>query len=200
VCENNAYAYSTPTHLQTRAARLADKAVGYGIPGVTADGNDVLATYDATREAVARARAGEGPTLVELVTYRRRGHAEHDNQSYVPPGEIESWAARDPIDRFRRRLLDEGWGAPDEVAGVDARVDAELDGALATCLDEPLPDPSTALSGVCRPSSGSARGTGVSVRRSVPEPLESSASSPTSGHPPGHLGGDGARSGRVSPR
>ena len=148
VCENNGYAYSTPTRLQTRAARLADKAPGYGIPGVTADGNDVLATYAVTREAVARARAGGGPTLVELVTYRRRGHAEHDNQSYVPSGEIESWAAQDPIDRYRRRLLEEEWGEPDAVSGIDTRVDRELDGALATCLDEPLPHPSTALGGV----------------------------------------------------
>ena len=148
VCENNGYAYSTPTHSQTRAASLADKAVGYGIPGVTADGNDVLATYKVTREAVARARAGEGPTLIELVTYRRRGHAEHDNQSYVPSGEIEAWAERDPIDRYRRRLLEKGWGGAEELAAVDARVDRELDEALAVCRDEPLPDPSTALTGV----------------------------------------------------
>ncbi|MDH4349069.1 MAG: thiamine pyrophosphate-dependent dehydrogenase E1 component subunit alpha [Gemmatimonadota bacterium] len=148
VCENNGYAYSTPTRLQTRAARLADKAAGYGIPGVRGDGNDVLETYEVTRDAVARARAGEGPTLVELVTYRRRGHAEHDNQSYVPAGEIESWAERDPVDRYRRRLLAEAWADPDAVSGIDVRVDRELDGALATCLDEPFPDPATALGGV----------------------------------------------------
>jgi TPP-dependent pyruvate/acetoin dehydrogenase alpha subunit len=101
VVENNGYAYSTPTHKQTLARRFVDKAVGYGVAGARADGNDVLAVYDVTKEAVDRARAGGGVTLVELVTYRRKGHAEHDNQSYVPEGEIERWAAEnDPVDRY----------------------------------------------------------------------------------------------------
>jgi TPP-dependent pyruvate/acetoin dehydrogenase alpha subunit len=148
VCENNGYAYSTPTRLQTRAARLADKAIGYGIPGVTADGNDVISTYQATREAVARARAGEGPTLVELITYRRRGHAEHDNQSYVPAGEIEQWEERDPVDRFRQRLRAE-WSVGDaELEDLTRRIDRELDQAVESCLEEPFPDPSTAFTGV----------------------------------------------------
>ncbi|HXW96148.1 MAG TPA: thiamine pyrophosphate-dependent dehydrogenase E1 component subunit alpha [Gemmatimonadales bacterium] len=148
ICENNGYAYSTPTRLQTAAATLVDKAPGYGIPGVRADGNDVVATYQTTREAVDRARAGEGPTLVELVTYRRKGHAEHDDQRYVPPGEIAEWERRDPIDHHRRRLLESGWATAAEVADVEARVEAELDQALARCLDEPFPDPATALPGV----------------------------------------------------
>ncbi|TFG47509.1 MAG: thiamine pyrophosphate-dependent dehydrogenase E1 component subunit alpha, partial [Gemmatimonadales bacterium] len=148
ICENNGYAYSTPTRLQTRAARLADKAAGYGIPGVTADGNDVVATYQATREAVARARAGEGPTLVELVTYRRRGHAEHDNQSYVPAGEIERWEGQDPLDRYLRRLREEWSLGEEELADVVHRIDRELDEAVDSCLEEPFPDPSTALTGV----------------------------------------------------
>ncbi|HZE73904.1 MAG TPA: thiamine pyrophosphate-dependent dehydrogenase E1 component subunit alpha, partial [Gemmatimonadales bacterium] len=83
IVENNGYAYSTPTAVQTSAARLADKAAGYGIPGVSADGNDVVAVYQVTREAVDRARRGGGVTLIEVVTYRRKGHAEHDDQSYV---------------------------------------------------------------------------------------------------------------------
>src|SRR5687768_14580887 len=89
IVENNGYAYSTPLSRQTAAAELKDKALAYGVPGVRADGNDVLAVYDVTREAVDRARRGEGVTLIELMTYRRKGHAEHDNQSYVPPGEID---------------------------------------------------------------------------------------------------------------
>ena len=93
IVENNGYAYSTPTSKQTAARSFADKAIGYGVPGVRADGNDVLETYRVTKEAVARARGGEGVTLIELMTYRRKGHAEHDNQSYVPAGEIEHWAA-----------------------------------------------------------------------------------------------------------
>src|SRR6266550_1198897 len=109
VIENNGYAYSTPTSKQTAAARLVDKAIGYGIPGERADGNDVIATYEATKRAVDRARRGEGTSIVELMSYRRKGHAEHDNQSYVPEGEGERWAREnDPIDRYVARLLSEG--------------------------------------------------------------------------------------------
>jgi len=148
VCENNGYAYSTPTRLQTAGRNLMDRAAGYGIPGVQADGNDVLAVYEVTREAVERARAGGGVTLVELITYRRKGHAEHDNQSYVPPEELEAWARKDPIDAWRRRLDESGWATSGEVAGVDRRIDEELDRALATCIDEPFPDARTALTDV----------------------------------------------------
>ncbi|HSB54202.1 MAG TPA: thiamine pyrophosphate-dependent dehydrogenase E1 component subunit alpha, partial [Gemmatimonadales bacterium] len=95
ICENNGYAYSTPTRLQTAAKSLMDRAVGYGISGVLADGNDVLAVYEVTKTAVDRARSGGGVTLIELITYRRKGHAEHDNQSYVPPAEIARWEAKD---------------------------------------------------------------------------------------------------------
>ncbi|MDZ4863311.1 MAG: thiamine pyrophosphate-dependent dehydrogenase E1 component subunit alpha [Gemmatimonadota bacterium] len=148
VCENNGYAYSTPIRLQTAVAQLKDKAVGYGIPGVQADGNDVIATFAVTKAAVERARAGEGPTLVELITYRRKGHAEHDSQPYVPAGEIEAWAEKDPLDLHRRRMLDEGWADEPGVAAVEARVERELDEAVASCIDEPFPDPESALAGV----------------------------------------------------
>src|SRR5689334_24247918 len=93
IVENNGYAYSTPTSKQSAVAQFVDKAIGYGVTGAQADGNDVLAVYDVTKDAVDRARAGGGVTLIELMTYRRKGHAEHDNQSYVAPGEIERWAA-----------------------------------------------------------------------------------------------------------
>ncbi|MEO8140807.1 MAG: thiamine pyrophosphate-dependent dehydrogenase E1 component subunit alpha [Gemmatimonadota bacterium] len=148
VCENNGYAYSTPARLQTAAAHLTDKAIGYGIPGLRADGNDVIATYETTRVAVDRARAGGGPTLVELVTYRRKGHAEHDDQRYVPAGEIEAWGRNDPIDRYRARLTETGWACGPDLTLTDERVAAELDEALARCIDEPFPDSSTALTGV----------------------------------------------------
>ncbi len=148
VCENNGYAYSTPVRLQTAAAGLVDKASGYGVPGARADGNDVIATYEVTRQAVERARAGEGVTLVELVTYRRKGHAEHDDQRYVPAGEIEGWEQNDPIDRYRRRLTESGWATPGEIESTDTRVSHELDAAVERCQDEPFPDPSTALTGV----------------------------------------------------
>src|SRR6476469_2635769 len=108
VVENNGYAYSTPTSKQTLAKQFIDKAIGYGIPGEQADGNDVIATYEVTKRAVDRARRGDGVTLVELITYRRKGHAEHDNQSYVPPGEIERWEREnDPLTRYVARLTGE---------------------------------------------------------------------------------------------
>ncbi len=106
IAENNGYAYSTPVAKQSAAKQFVDKAAGYGVAGDRADGNDVLAVYETTRRAVDRARSGGGVTLIELVTYRRRGHAEHDNQSYVPDGEVDRWAAEnDPLDRYVRVLL-----------------------------------------------------------------------------------------------
>jgi pyruvate dehydrogenase E1 component alpha subunit/2-oxoisovalerate dehydrogenase E1 component alpha subunit len=148
VAENNGYAYSTPMSRQTAVQFLVEKAAGYGVPGEQADGNDVIATYEVTRRAVDRARSGGGVTLVELITYRRKGHAEHDNQSYVPKDEIEAWEARDPLDRYVRRLKEQGWAAPGELAAIDARVTAEIDQAVARCENEPLPDAATALTGV----------------------------------------------------
>jgi pyruvate dehydrogenase E1 component alpha subunit/2-oxoisovalerate dehydrogenase E1 component alpha subunit len=148
VAENNGYAYSTPMHRQTAVASLVEKAAGYGVRGAQADGNDVLAVYEVTREAVARARAGEGVTLIELHTYRRKGHAEHDNQSYVSKEELARWAANDPIDRYMARLAASGWATGAELAALDARVAAEIDAAVALCEEEPMPEGATALDGV----------------------------------------------------
>ena len=148
VVENNGYAYSTPLSKQTAAKQLVDKAIGYGIAGEQADGNDVIATYEATKRAVDRARAGGGVTLVELITYRRKGHAEHDNQSYVPAGEIDRWAAEnDPIDRYVKQLLGEGVNQP-ELATIDARVQAEIDSATDEADASPMPEPTDSLAGV----------------------------------------------------
>lgn len=148
VVENNGYAYSTPLNRQTAAKQLVDKAIGYGIAGEQADGNDVIATYEVTKRAVDRARAGGGVTLVELITYRRKGHAEHDNQSYVPPGEIDRWASEnDPIDRYVKRLLGEGVDQS-ELAAIDARVKEEIDRATDEAEASPMPDPTDALVGV----------------------------------------------------
>ena len=148
VMEHNGYSYSTPTSRQTAVERLADKAGAYGVPSATVDGNDVLAVYAATAAAVARARAGGGITLLEFVTYRRRGHAEHDDQGYQPKAEIAEWATRDPIDRFVARLLDAGWAEQRELDAIDQRVTRDLDAAIAACEDDPLPDPATGLGGV----------------------------------------------------
>jgi TPP-dependent pyruvate/acetoin dehydrogenase alpha subunit len=148
VAENNGYAYSTRLDRQTAVKHLADKAKAYGIPGERADGNDVLAVYETTRRAVERARAGEGVTLIELVTYRRKGHAEHDNQSYVPKDELARWERDDPIDRYVARLGERGFFTAEERAAADARVARELGAAVAEAEDEPLPEPTTALEAV----------------------------------------------------
>jgi TPP-dependent pyruvate/acetoin dehydrogenase alpha subunit len=149
VVENNGYAYSTPTSRQCAAERFADKAAGYGIPGVRADGNDVLETYRVTRDAVDRARRGEGVTLIELLTYRRKGHAEHDNQSYVPAGEPERWAREnDPLDRYVGALTRTLGVDPAELTALDARVAAEIDRATDLAEASPAPAGPDALLGV----------------------------------------------------
>jgi pyruvate dehydrogenase E1 component alpha subunit/2-oxoisovalerate dehydrogenase E1 component alpha subunit len=149
IVENNGYAYSTPTTRQTACSSFKDKAIGYGIPGVRADGNDVVATYQVTKEAVDRARAGEGVTLIELVTYRRKGHAEHDNQSYVPAGEIDRWAREnDPVDRYIRELTSQYAFSTADLETVDNRVKLEIDRATDEAEASPAPEPMDALSGV----------------------------------------------------
>lgn len=149
VIENNGYAYSTPTAKQTAARQFVDKAIGYGVYGEQCDGNDVLAVYDCTKRAVDRARAGEGVSLLELMTYRRKGHAEHDNQSYVPDGEIERWAAEnDPIDRFVRVLRDREGVSAETLAEIDARIVGEIDAATDEAERSGVPDPLDALVGV----------------------------------------------------
>jgi pyruvate dehydrogenase E1 component alpha subunit/2-oxoisovalerate dehydrogenase E1 component alpha subunit len=148
IAENNGYAYSTPLALQTAVAHLVEKAAGYGVPGVQADGNDVLGVYEVTGHAVEHARGGGGVTLIELLTYRRKGHAEHDNQSYVPKEELEAWAKNDPLDRYARRLTESRWATAEELVRLDARVSAEIDAAVAACEDEPLPAAESALGGV----------------------------------------------------
>ncbi len=148
VIENNGYAYSTPTAKQSLVKQFADKAIGYGIPGETADGNDVVASYEATRRAVDRARRGEGTSIVELMTFRRKGHAEHDNQSYVPAGQIEKWAAEnDPIDRYVARLATEGVSAT-ELAAIDAKILREIDEATDIAEQSGVPEPLDALAGI----------------------------------------------------
>lgn len=149
IVENNGYAYSTPVHKQTAAAELKDKAAGYGIPGERADGNDVLTVYDVTRSAVDRARRGEGASLIELVTYRRKGHAEHDNQSYVPKGEIERWEREnDPLTRYVARLTEaEGVNLP-ELEAIDTRVMREIDAATDEAERSPVPESQDALVGI----------------------------------------------------
>src|SRR5881398_498685 len=147
--EYNHWAYSTPPEKQFAVKDLAEKAQGYGIPTVTVDGNDVLAVYEATKFAVERARRGQGVHLVEVKTYRRKGHAEHDDQHYVPKDELDWWAKEiDPVDRYVKRLLQSEWVEERELQAIDEQAKAEIDQATDACVDEPLPPGDSALEGV----------------------------------------------------
>jgi len=108
VCDNNQWAYSTPTYLEYATEHVADRAEAYGFEGVVVDGNDVLAVYRAVSEAAERARRGEGPTLLEFKTFRMRGHEEASGVAYVPPALFEEWGKRDPVVRFEQLLLSRG--------------------------------------------------------------------------------------------
>lgn len=149
IAEYNRWAYSTPPEKQFAVKDLAEKAKGYGIPGVTVDGNDVLAVYEATKSAVERARAGHGVHLIEVKTYRRKGHAEHDDQHYVPKDELDWWAKEnDPVDRYTKRLLQSEWVEERELQAIDGQAKVEIDQATDACVDEPLPPGASALAGV----------------------------------------------------
>jgi TPP-dependent pyruvate/acetoin dehydrogenase alpha subunit len=148
VVENNGYAYSTPTSRQTAVSSFVEKAGGYGIRGESVDGNDVVAVYEATTRAVSHARAGGGPTLLELMTYRRKGHAEHDAQKYVPAGEIEAWEAKDPVTRYERRLLEGEEATEEELSGIRERVKEEVERAREEALASDMPAPAAAIDDV----------------------------------------------------
>jgi TPP-dependent pyruvate/acetoin dehydrogenase alpha subunit len=154
IAENNGWAYSTPFRKQTAAKCLADRAAAYGVPGVTVDGNDVVAVFAAARAAVDRARAGEGPTLVEARTYRMKGHAEHDGQSYVPREELEEWRRRDPIERYAERLIAAGDATAGSLDAIDRRISEELERDVAYAEACPSPSPEHVLDGVYAPKEG----------------------------------------------
>jgi TPP-dependent pyruvate/acetoin dehydrogenase alpha subunit len=148
VVEDNGYAYSTPTYKQTAAKTLADKSYAFGCFGETVDGNDVLATYGAAKRAIERARSGGGVTLLEVKTFRMKGHAEHDNQAYVPPEVIEEWKARDPLARYERVLQELGVGTLADFEEIQARVKREVDTATDEADRSPMPNPEDAAKGL----------------------------------------------------
>jgi pyruvate dehydrogenase E1 component alpha subunit/2-oxoisovalerate dehydrogenase E1 component alpha subunit len=148
VLENNGYAYSTPTAKQSALKSLADKAHAFGCASETVDGNDVLATYDAAKRAVERARAGEGVTLIEVKTFRMKGHAEHDNQSYVPPELIEEWSAKDPVVRFEQALIDSGTATAADFESIQSRARRDVDAATDEAERSPMPRPEEAALGL----------------------------------------------------
>jgi TPP-dependent pyruvate/acetoin dehydrogenase alpha subunit len=148
ILENNQYAYSTPLNRQTAAQSFVDKAPGYGIPGAAVDGNDVLAVFAAAREAVARARRGDGPTLLECRTMRVRGHSEADKSFYVPQDLVEHWAARDPIALFEHRLREEGHLSPDADREMSERIAREVEEGLIWAEASAEPSPESVSEGV----------------------------------------------------
>lgn len=148
VAEDNCYAYSTPTDKQMGNRNMVDRALGYGCAGVQLDGNDVLQSWHAAREAVARARTGGGPTLIEVKTYRRKGHAEHDDQRYVSKEELETWEARDPVARYEQWLLSQEIVDRVQLEQIDARIKRKLDAAVDEAEKAPMPEPRTALDDV----------------------------------------------------
>jgi pyruvate dehydrogenase E1 component alpha subunit/2-oxoisovalerate dehydrogenase E1 component alpha subunit len=148
IVENNGYAYSTPTTKQTAAKTLADKAYAFGCRGITIDGNDVLAVYETTKQAVENARDGGGVTLIEVKTFRMKGHAEHDNQAYVPRELIEEWREKDAVVRFETMLVDRGIATVDDLKAIQQRVKSEIDAATDEAERSPMPDPSHASRGL----------------------------------------------------
>jgi Pyruvate/2-oxoglutarate dehydrogenase complex, dehydrogenase (E1) component, eukaryotic type, alpha subunit len=148
VGENNHWAYSTPISQQMACASLSDRARVYGIPSATVDGNDVEAVYDSTRDAVARARRGEGPTFLEAVTYRMKGHAEHDAQEYVDQVELDAWKKKDPIDRYSERLRDGNFASADDLRRIDEGVVRLVEEDLRVAGAAPFPEPEEALRNV----------------------------------------------------
>jgi len=141
VCENNKYAMSMDIALAMAVPSVADRASAYAMPGVSVDGNDLLAVVGAARDAVGRARSGGGPTLVECRTYRIRGHSKSDRNLYRTKEEIEEWRGADPIARLERDLVAAGVMTDDEIASIGAEAQATIDAALAFAQQSPSPDP-----------------------------------------------------------
>ncbi len=147
ILENNQFAYSTPNNVEF-AVDPVERARTYGFPGVSVDGNDVEAVFEASSAAVDRARAGDGPTLIECRTMRMHGHGAHDDMSYVPPELFEEWGGRDPIELYCAALVERHGLDPGEVERVRAEVAALVAAATEVALASPMPDPGGATDGV----------------------------------------------------
>src|SRR3989442_2916875 len=148
ICDNNQWAYSTPTHLGYATEHVADRAQAYGFDGIVVDGTDVLAVYRETKRAIEKARDGGGPTLLECVTLRMEGHAVHDDAFYVPKAMFEKWAESDPIERYRTWLREHADLTEDEEDEISAGVKKLLNDAFTRAESSDLPDGSSLLEGV----------------------------------------------------
>ncbi|MCA9875312.1 MAG: thiamine pyrophosphate-dependent dehydrogenase E1 component subunit alpha, partial [Anaerolineales bacterium] len=148
VCENNQYAMSMPMKAAFPIRQISERAAAYGIPGVTVDGNDLLAVYEAVQTAVSRARAGEGPSLIENVTYRWRGHSKSDRQRYRTRDEVKEWQARDPIIRLENLLVGADLFTAEQLADLGAEARQTIEDSVAFAEAQADPDPATILEGV----------------------------------------------------
>jgi TPP-dependent pyruvate/acetoin dehydrogenase alpha subunit len=148
VCDNNQWAYSTPTHLEYACEHVADRAPAYGFEGVVVDGTDVLAVYREAKRAIERARDGGGPTLLECLTLRMEGHAVHDDAFYVPKEMFEEWARRDPIERFRTWLRENAELRDEEEDEIAVEIKRILTDAIRRAEESPLPDGAHVSEGV----------------------------------------------------
>lgn len=148
LCNNNLYAYSTPLEKQMVVKNVADRASAYGMPAEIVDGNDVFAIFDATRRAVAHARNGLGPYLVECKTFRVSGHSAHDAADYVPQHVREEWSKKDPILRLQKDMVERGWATEQDFRQFRQGVLEEIDDAVNWALEQPFPDPATLEEGV----------------------------------------------------
>ncbi|MBP1760769.1 MAG: acoA [Firmicutes bacterium] len=142
LCENNGWAISNSQENHQNVTDISDRASGYGIPGVSVDGNDVIAVYEAAAAAIDRARKGDGPTLVECKSWRWRGHFEGDPGAYKDPKDQEEWLAKDPIPRLEKNLLKLKYATQAELDDIKAAADAELEAAIKFAESSPVPDPS----------------------------------------------------------
>lgn len=141
IVEHNLWAYSTPVELQFACKDLADRSIGYGVPGLIIDGTDANQVYDATHEAVERARRGEGASYIEAKLMRMKGHAMHDAAVYVPSGVREFWKRRDPILRMEKYLIECGWATEADIKRIDAEVSGFIEEERAVAEASPMPDP-----------------------------------------------------------
>lgn len=139
VCQNNRFAEHTRFEFGTAAAKISDRAIGYQMPGFTIDGNDPVAVYETAKTAVERARAGDGPTLIEALTFRFHGHVLGDADNYMREGEMETALQADPVPRFRAWLISEGHASEDELAAMEARIESDIDAAVTFALESPSP-------------------------------------------------------------
>src|SRR5947207_12562918 len=148
ICNNNQYAYSTPLSKQMACANVADRGAAYGIPAEIVDGNDVFAVHEAGRRAVEHARAGLGPYLIECKTFRMTGHSAHDGADYVPKHLWTEWAAKDPIPRLERLMIENHWADAADLHQMNTEITSEIDQAVEWAENSSYPDPAELTDGV----------------------------------------------------